>query len=466
MHPRSRGATPAPGAGTGRSAGLSPLTRGNPHDAPARHLGAGPIPAHAGQPSPGASAPSPAWAYPRSRGATAAELRGAVAESGLSPLTRGNHAGDLAELVGAGPIPAHAGQPEDRREPGIHPGAYPRSRGATGSADTGLGVPLGLSPLTRGNRGAGQHAPAGRGPIPAHAGQPFLGIPGFSGSGAYPRSRGATRRDIYTEWEMMGLSPLTRGNLGEAQYAVHGGGPIPAHAGQPSMGTRSPAPRRAYPRSRGATDLVRNGDLLHRGLSPLTRGNRQAGDERTWPCGPIPAHAGQPCCRAVGSTPTRAYPRSRGATSISWRPMNPVWGLSPLTRGNLGAGELAAARPGPIPAHAGQPHGAGRYLRARWAYPRSRGATLVQASWRPPARGLSPLTRGNRRIGSGRSPSVGPIPAHAGQPIPQCSHSTPNRAYPRSRGATATRTPITRMPRGLSPLTRGNPMLADIQPFA
>ena len=456
MHPRSRGATPAPGAGTGRSAGLSPLTRGNPGWSSPDWPDRGPIPAHAGQPSPGASAPSPAWAYPRSRGATAAELRGAVAESGLSPLTRGNHAGDLAELVGAGPIPAHAGQPEDRREPGIHPGAYPRSRGATGSADTGLGVPLGLSPLTRGNRGAGQHAPAGRGPIPAHAGQPFLGIPGFSGSGAYPRSRGATRRDIYTEWEMMGLSPLTRGNLGEAQYAVHGGGPIPAHAGQPSMGTRSPAPRRAYPRSRGATDLVRNGDLLHRGLSPLTRGNRQAGDERTWPCGPIPAHAGQPCCRAVGSTPTRAYPRSRGATSISWRPMNPVWGLSPLTRGNLGAGELAAARPGPIPAHAGQPSNRIRSKSISRAYPRSRGATYSSVLTFHPQQGLSPLTRGNRDPDAHHADAAGPIPAHAGQPNARRHTTVRLVAYPRSRGATSPSSRASGIDSGLSPLTRGN----------
>ena len=91
--------------------------------------------------------------------------------------------------------------------------------------------------------------------------------------------------------------------------------------------------------------------------------------------GPIPAHAGEPSARFPTSSPTRAYPRSRGGTSLSCAMMPQRWGLSPLTRGNLlrRAGDLDLR--GPIPAHAGEPEGAAPASHRFGAYPRSRGGT-------------------------------------------------------------------------------------------
>ena len=92
-----------------------------------------------------------------------------------------------------------------------------------------------------------------------------------------------------------------------------------------------------------------------------------------------------------------------------------------------------------------------------WAYPRSRGATLVSCTVICPLAGLSPLTRGNRAADRPRSVATGPIPAHAGQPPGHFERQGQRRAYPRSRGAT--RGPVDSSPDawGLSPLTRGNP---------
>ena len=70
-------------------------------------------------------------------------------------------------------------------------------------------------------------------------------------------------------------------------------------------------------------------------------------------------------------------------------------GLSPLTRGNLLEEPLATDVPGPIPAHAGQPLPIAWLMLLLRAYPRSRGATAIWAALYIKRKGLSPLTRGN-----------------------------------------------------------------------
>ena len=94
--------------------------------------------------------------------------------------------------------------------------------------------------------------------------------------GAYPRSRGGTGGKVYTAGCCNGLSPLTRGNLWRMDKNGRPQGPIPAHAGEPIWALRCDPVQRAYPRSRGGTALKRTKDMLHKGLSPLTRGNLKA----------------------------------------------------------------------------------------------------------------------------------------------------------------------------------------------
>ena len=314
-YPRSRGATSMVEIEGRAPSGLSPLTRGNRGVWCRRAAGPGPIPAHAGQPAGTTSPATSARAYPRSRGATAQSATLSGRCPGLSPLTRGNHTRRGTGIRVFGPIPAHAGQPEKEGPHQRARGAYPRSLGATDPAVQDGRPESGLSPLTRGNPAAAAADAGQDGPIPAHAGQPFgRGLPAWR-QGAYPRSRGATLNIFVGGAEGWGLSPLTRGNRAASRRRRAGRGPIPAHAGQPAGHPGRASHAGAYPRSRGATGPAPAAVKFQVGLSPLTRGNRFLGHERLDRAGPIPAHAGQPHAAPGARQAGWAYPRSRGATS-------------------------------------------------------------------------------------------------------------------------------------------------------
>ncbi len=254
----------------------------------------------------------------------------------------------------------------------------------------------GLSPLARGNHCTTNLVTGPTGPIPARAGQPMTISALCHPAWAYPRSRGATGCKWTNNKCLQGLSPLARGNRREFLHFCIRSGPIPARAGQPYADDHSAGAARAYPRSRGAT-VVRG--LLHgglSGLSPLARGNLRHCPRSDGPLGPIPARAGQPTPHKRRCRCCTAYPRSRGATRGLLPCVAPVWGLSPLARGNQLDAHVAAFSVGPIPARAGQP-------------PKHPAPT-------PGRSGLSPLARGNRHACTGRGASRGPIPARAGQP--------------------------------------------------
>ena len=94
--------------------------------------------------------------------------------------------------------------------------------------------PPGLSPLTQGNLERLVDLCVQHGPIPAHAGEPLHGTLQLTTAWAYPRSRGGTSNSLPSLMPGVGLSPLTRGNLALGCRGAGGGGPIPAHAGEPS----------------------------------------------------------------------------------------------------------------------------------------------------------------------------------------------------------------------------------------
>ena len=117
----------------------------------------------------------------------------------------------------------------------------------------------GLSPLARGNHfnSATRHLTFG--PIPARAGQPAFTCAWMTATAAYPRSRGATLLSLAKRMCSEGLSPLARGNRGQHQVLQVAHGPIPARAGQPAHAAGNTLWPRAYPRSRGATDVGEHG---------------------------------------------------------------------------------------------------------------------------------------------------------------------------------------------------------------
>ena len=188
-----------------------------------------------------------------------------------------------------------------------------------------------------------------------------------------PGDRDRKRSILGTRVEVWAVKRLARRAALVIQDRFHG--PIPARAGQPGGRWQAGWPTRAYPRSRGATAHAQC-CLPHRwGLSPLARGNLAQVERGKAACGPIPARAGQPVFPPRQTWLRRAYPRSRGATDAACTSRWVAVGLSPLARGNPNHVIELVGRPRPIPARAGQP--AGRHPRAHrpWAYPRSRGAT-------------------------------------------------------------------------------------------
>ncbi len=174
-----------------------------------------------------------------------------------------------------------------------------------------------------------------------------------------------------------GLSPPTRGSLERQRPRCPDNRPIPAHAGEPSAPSsawaRKTTRRRAYPRPRGGADGACGRNVAGQGLSPPTRGSRRYSGPGRFVRRPIPAHAGEPIRRGRNATDHWAYPRPRGGARplLSCSRSRP--GLSPPTRGSLPAMSSSGYALGPIPAHAGEPVRKRSGGRLAPAYPRPRG---------------------------------------------------------------------------------------------
>ena len=192
--------------------GLSPHTRGNLRYERTPSTDCGPIPAHAGEPGTDVRRTTRLRAYPRTRGGTTSAASGHFQYSGLSPHTRGNRKQAAFATAAVGPIPAHAGEPSPVTAWRVLCKAYPRTRGGTITAISGIVHALGLSPHTRGNHLREVTPHASEGPIPAHAGEPEDGPAFFVDVAAYPRTRGGTAIERLVPRVDLGLSPHTRGN--------------------------------------------------------------------------------------------------------------------------------------------------------------------------------------------------------------------------------------------------------------
>ena len=170
------------------------------------------IPAPAGEPRGSLVRPLVNRVYPRACGGTAVNAPLVRLTEGLSPRLRGNHVLVEEEQVSVGSIPAPAGEPWNPRTDCSLPAVYPRACGGTPPDGHPVGVPKGLSPRLRGNRGVGLFNGAGVGSIPAPAGEPRshtrMGYP----QGVYPRACGGTCALVTVIAFLKGLSPRLRGN--------------------------------------------------------------------------------------------------------------------------------------------------------------------------------------------------------------------------------------------------------------
>jgi len=276
-------------------------------------------------------------------------------------------------------------------------------------------------------------------------------------SGVYPRLRGGTQCEWQGLSQGMGLSPLARGNRGNALGKVHQLGSIPACAGEPPFGYFKAEPFGVYPRLRGGTHSWPHCGHWRTGLSPLARGNHLCGRFCGSVTGSIPACAGEPRTVHEDLRLAGVYPRLRGGTgieaaSVAWHP-----GLSPLARGNPQRILLPVVAVGSIPACAGEPRGILPAHVPAGVYPRLRGGTGGVYRHSPICQGLSPLARGNLQRRSCQSVPSGSIPACAGEPLIGGVLSHAIGVYPRLRGGTRRLSFQCAYHLGLSPLARGNP---------
>ena len=132
--------------------------------------------------------------------------------------------------------------------------------------------------------------------------------------------------------------------------------------------------------------------------------------------GSIPACAGEPAKNRISLASAWVYPRLRGGTAVRDRVAAVNQGLSPLARGNLNFPAVELVPCGSIPACAGEPVAGRRVATPRRVYPRLRGGTGFFEPFGVGFGGLSPLARGNRLLATCISAPIGSIPACAGEP--------------------------------------------------
>ena len=202
------------------------------------------------------------------------------------------------------------------------------------------------------------------------------------------------------------------------------------------------------------------------GSSPLTRGKRRIVAVCSTRVGLIPAHAGKTDCRPIVSTLRAAHPRSHGENTIPAEHPLGGRGSSPLTRGKHDPGGAPARRARLIPAHAGKTGSATTACPPSRVHPSSRGENVRALAFVVPMVGLSPLTRGKPLMRGDSRSSARLIPAHTGKTRPRRRRHSARRAHPRSRGEN----PKTRSDRlldpGSSPLTRGKLSFCNVRDVA
>ena len=170
---------------------------------------------------------------------------------GSSPLSRGIPAQAPVPLGAGGIIPALAGNTNWRsRETGTARD-HPRSRGEYNQLRGHQMPEPGSSPLSRGIRGLHRVRRAGRGIIPALAGNTDLGDLPAPTAGDHPRSRGEYLPSRSCGAFPRGSSPLSRGILCPCRTGRLVVRIIPALAGNTRWCLLSGTGCRDHPRSRG-----------------------------------------------------------------------------------------------------------------------------------------------------------------------------------------------------------------------
>ena len=373
VHPRERGGAEAVCSSMVRASGPSPRARGSPGRGGRRAPVGGSIPASAGEPRTGLSLEEAQRVHPRERGGAGRTVGMSLDEMGPSPRARGSRCLSLARRTRPGSIPASAGEPWSPPGSASPSGVHPRERGGAlgaGGARTGVQGP---SPRARGSLRWHGRTRRGHGSIPASAGEPSSRRTAPRASRVHPRERGGALYLTPAWHDAVGPSPRARGSQRRAQEQADRLGSIPASAGEPHT-TVSPITRlRVHPRERGgaawAVTAARDGE----GPSPRARGSPARASIFFATVGSIPASAGEPQHGARSPRCAGVHPRERGGASAASSAASSGGGPSPRARGSPARHRAGVEAIGSIPASAGEPWRSGARSISRRVHPRERG---------------------------------------------------------------------------------------------
>ena len=215
-----------------------------------------------------------------------------------------------------GSIPAGAGEPLAPSSCFTWAGVYPRGCGGAQGVVLGLQTDQGLSPRVRGSRFANPVAAPDLGSIPAGAGEPDCSGCKHRHAGVYPRGCGGAPEGLRGCAEQPGLSPRVRGSQPVLHGQQAGRGSIPAGAGEPSAGSAPNRGTRVYPRGCGGARLMSHSTPGKDGLSPRVRGSHLRHGRNHGLDGSIPAGAGEPVRHVPRVQKIRVYPRGCGGAPL------------------------------------------------------------------------------------------------------------------------------------------------------
>ena len=171
--------------------------------------------------------------------------------------------------------------------------------------------------------------------------------------------------------------------------------------------------------------------------------------------GLIPARAGKTEEQLFEYLDTAAHPRAGGENSRPETPPSTQSGSSPRGRGKPELFQLAAVRPGLIPARAGKTRRSPASRSTPAAHPRAGGENLANTSTRSAPRGSSPRGRGKRRERRHEARRTRLIPARAGKTLGLRRTLCARPAHPRAGGENPRRMAVLTRGCGSSPRGRG-----------
>ena len=231
----------------------------------------------------------------------------------------------------------------------------------------------GSSPRARGTGVRNAYIRHGKGIIPACAGNRWHPGQSMPPARDHPRVRGEQIMCVLSPIMSMGSSPRARGTVLAVRELDHGGGIIPACAGNSVRLVVEVDCDWDHPRVRGEQLMCNSTKERHWGSSPRARGTAGRAARDAHVVGIIPACAGNSWPAHAGCRCGRDHPRVRGEQRSSVHVGNLILGSSPRARGTDTAEGLLELQLGIIPACAGNsrhPERDARYLRD---HPRVRG---------------------------------------------------------------------------------------------